>query len=475
MKGHKRLALLLFAIFIVGCATPQATSSTKVEGKYGKEIQERELHVPRCAQPIATIVAKGFKCKAAQCRGDRLVFGPRYTIELSPQALGDGLADMLVTALVQTGCFNVLEREALEEVKEELEMLGEKPTTLKGADLLLTGAITSLELNAGGMGGGGLLIPLPWKIGGGVKVGKSNAQIGLDMRIISVRDAKIISAKSVEGKSERWKFGVGGGGLIGSVVAGGWFEAFKNTPLEEATRDLLAHAVTLIVQDVSSYAATHPLTPQQPQPAATPQVERPRRAEPSGGLRRMAVAYAPGNTTVWEEDFSRCEVVPMGWKMAKGSAECVEFRGKRWIAGLKGETLVKKDVPEWDPSKDWALEFSLYISGRYFGDILKVAIGKEDSPYSLTISGGEDRSLWSDKPLPDIPRPAAKEIHHVAIQKKGSMFFIFFDGKRIFATPAEAVSLSHLPRSFLFLLGGSGSDISTGKYVLITDLRLTHY
>ena len=165
----------------------------------------------------------------------------------------------------------------------------------------------------------------------------------------------------------------------------------------------------------------------------------------------------------------------MGFRMVEGNAECVEFSGKRWIAGLRGETIVEREIPEWDPAEDWALEFNFYISEKYFGDILRIAIGKRDGPYILKISGGDDPSYWSDRPLPDIPRPAARSIHHVAIQKKGEVFSIFFNGKRIYTAMAGTVSLSHLPETIFLTLGTGSTDISAGRYVLITDLKLTQY
>jgi len=226
-----------------------------VAEEYATEVKERTLILPHCNKPIGVVAAKSFKCKAAACQGGKIVFGRDFVIETTPQALGDGLADMLVTALANTGCFKVVEREVLEEVKQELELMGVTPKqTLKAADFIITGAVTALELNASGASGGGLIIPLPWKFGGGLKLGKAKAYIALDMRIIRVKDAEILSAKTVEGKSERWKFGVAAGGLFGSTVGGGWFEAVKNTPLEEATRDLIAQAVTLIVNELKSQA-----------------------------------------------------------------------------------------------------------------------------------------------------------------------------------------------------------------------------
>ena len=264
---RKVLRFLLLGAFLilVGCG-PTAQQARTTEGEYAKEMRVREPELPKCDRPLGTIVARGFKCKAAACVGNRLVFGPGYTVELSPRVLGEGLSDMLVTALVQTGCFKVLERETLEEIKKELELLGVKPQqTLKGADYLLTGSITALEMKAGGVGGGGIVILLPF--GAGVKVGKQKAHIALDLRVVRVRDAEILLAKAVEGKSERWRFGVGGGGIFGTTIAGGWFEVFKNTPMEEATRDLIYHAVKLIVNELRKYGPASP----QPEGTSTPQ------------------------------------------------------------------------------------------------------------------------------------------------------------------------------------------------------------
>lgn len=244
------LILGIVSLAFFSCA-PVSDQSSTTQGRYAKDIKKREPDLPKCDKPIGTIVAREFKCKAAACKGTKLVFAGSYSVEVSPRVLGEGLSDMLITALVKTGCFNVLERETIEAIKEELELRGIQPqNTLKAADFLITGSITSLEMNASGIGGGGIAIPLPIIGAVGVKAGKGKALIALDLRLIRVKDAQILVAETVEGKSERWKFGLGGGGLIGSVVTGGWFEAFKNTPMEEATRDLIYHSVKLIIEQV---------------------------------------------------------------------------------------------------------------------------------------------------------------------------------------------------------------------------------
>ncbi|MCS7278520.1 MAG: CsgG/HfaB family protein [Thermodesulfobacteriaceae bacterium] len=229
--------------------------STFSQDEYAKDVKERVLKLPYCSQPMGIITAKSFKCKAAVCQGDRVIFGPGFGIEFSTKALGDGLADMLITALVNTNCFRVVERIVLEEIREELELMGIQPqTTLKAADFIITGAVTALELKASGIGGGGLVVPLPWGLG--AKIGKSSAHIALDMRIVKVKTGEVLTAKTVEGKSERWAFGLVGGGLFGTTIGGAYFNAVKNTPLEEATRDLLARAVTLIVESLKTETPT---------------------------------------------------------------------------------------------------------------------------------------------------------------------------------------------------------------------------
>jgi curli biogenesis system outer membrane secretion channel CsgG len=259
MNGAMKFFFLIWmVIFSAGLVWAQE------DGTYGKDVKERKMVLPKCDNPIGAVVAKGFTCKAAACHRDSLVFTGYQTIYLSPQRLGEGLADMLLTALVETGCFEVFERAALEEVKEEMRMHGKKPQDLlEGADYVITGSITALEMSAAGKGGGGggVVIPLPFIGGVGVKGGKSEAHIGLDLRAIRVKDAKIVVSKAVEGKSGRWNFGIGGFGWFGGGGAGGWFNSFKNTPLEEATRDVIAGAVTLLVESMAKKNITGTISP----------------------------------------------------------------------------------------------------------------------------------------------------------------------------------------------------------------------
>ncbi|MBU2495333.1 MAG: CsgG/HfaB family protein, partial [Candidatus Omnitrophica bacterium] len=174
--------------------------------------------------------------------------------------IGSGMSDMLVDSLFKTNRFIVLERgEGLSDIKEELALSESGYTekgkaaekgTLEGADILLTGAITAFEPEAEGSGGGGFVIPLPLKIGGGVRIKSNKAYIAANIRLVDVRTGRIINSVKVEGKASDFKFGVVGGGLIGGVVLAGGFEKYKNTPMEKAVTIMLDNAIKEIVKSV---------------------------------------------------------------------------------------------------------------------------------------------------------------------------------------------------------------------------------
>ncbi|MDF2953706.1 MAG: Curli biogenesis system outer membrane secretion channel CsgG [Thermodesulfobacterium sp.] len=463
--------------------------------EYAKEVKERTLTLPHCDRPIGIIAAKSFKCKAAACQGGRISFGKDFVIETTPQALGDGLADMLVTALANTGCFKVVERAALEEIKEELELMGVTPKqTLKAADFIITGAVTALEMNASGAGGGGFVIPLPWKFGGGLKLGKSKAHIALDMRIVRVKDAEILVAKTVEGKSERWKFGVAGGGLFGSTVGGGWFEAFKNTPLEEATRDLIARAVTLIVEELKAqspevtvgekritYGEKGQIVKEETSSLTANNSPNNSKNEnlqlsETGGLKRPSAEFSHYKNILWTESFRNCKYMPTTVKILRGQGECVEFKGNKWFATTKGEIVFEKEIPKFDPSKDWALEYKIYFGkgGDAYYKYVHVFIGKEGSPINVFVRGLYNGIRFSNQDVPNeagLPDNLEEQLIKIGLKKEGEIVHLFINGVRTLSLPVDSVAIGALPKKILIKL--YGEDIGKGSYTLITDLKLS--
>ncbi|GBC88334.1 Curli production assembly/transport component CsgG [bacterium HR13] len=462
--------------------------------EYAKEVKERILKLPQCSRPIGVITARSFKCKAAACQGERVYFGPGYGVEFSTKALGDGLSDMLITALANTNCFKVVERIALEEIKEELELMGVKPqATLKTADYIITGAVTALELKASGVGGGGVVVPLPFGLG--AKFGKSKAHIALDMRIVQVKTGEILSAKTVEGKSERWNIGVAGGGLFGSTFGGAYFEAVKNTPLEEATRDLIVRAVALIVESVKAQAPAGVVVGERVQvynekgelvkeevvmPKAAV-VEAPKRPEaepsPSGGLVRESVEASSYPKTLWQEDFSTCKVVPTNIKIIRGQGECVGMGGKKWLATTKGDLVFERNISGFDPPKNFTVEGRVYYSqkgGTYMEDF-RLYLGKEGSPVSIILPRSVSQWKYGEStPIPNqagLPDMLVNKDFKFMLKKEGELVHLFINGTRVLTTQVDAVALKNLPAKIVIKM--FGNDIGEGSYVLLTDLRVT--
>jgi curli biogenesis system outer membrane secretion channel CsgG len=164
--------------------------------------------------------------------------------------IGDGMSDMLSTALFNSNRYIVLERQQLSDVLAEQDLAGagrvKKETAapigqIEGAELLITGAVTGYEPGASGLGGG---------IGGGggggfggIIAGFKKSYLAIDVRVIDTKTSRILAATTVEGSATDIGGAIGGfGGPIG-VGLGGW----SKTPLEKALRVCIQEAVNFIV------------------------------------------------------------------------------------------------------------------------------------------------------------------------------------------------------------------------------------
>ncbi len=161
--------------------------------------------------------------------------------------IGEGMRDMLTTALFNTNRYIVLEREHLGAVMKEQDLATEgrikkgteaRTGEIYGADLIIVAAITEFEGSAKGVGGGTKILGV--QVGGGMK----KAHIAMDIRIIDAETSQIVAATSVEGSAT--SFAAGGATNIGGslpVALGG----FSKTPTEKAIRVCIQKAVEYIV------------------------------------------------------------------------------------------------------------------------------------------------------------------------------------------------------------------------------------
>jgi curli biogenesis system outer membrane secretion channel CsgG len=174
-------------------------------------------------------------------------------------AIGDGMADMLSTALFHSNRYIVLERQQVSDVLREQDLGAsgrikkgtEAPVgEIEGAELLITGAVTEFEGAASG-GGGGIGgiggLGTAGRIIGGIAGGIKKAHMAIDMRVIDTRTSRIVAATSVEGEATDFALGgalagAGSGGALGGAL-GGW----SKTPTEKALRLCIQEAVKFIV------------------------------------------------------------------------------------------------------------------------------------------------------------------------------------------------------------------------------------
>jgi len=167
-------------------------------------------------------------------------------------ALGQGLAEMLITELGKLGKFDVLESTALNNLKDEIKLgdegyvaEGEKVEKggWAGADFMFRGKVTRFgsqtqTIGLGGFAPGGL---------GALGVKKSTSDVRVDWRIVDCYTRKVIKTGEAVGTQVGMGFNIGVGvhGNGGGIGFGN--QEFMNSALGKAT----VRALSNIVFDVA--------------------------------------------------------------------------------------------------------------------------------------------------------------------------------------------------------------------------------
>ncbi len=240
-RMHKFWPILaIVLILLTGCPSGTGTT-TNVRESSGRSMDQ-----------VAAEHYNGPKARIAVARFDNKT-ADSYNW-YSP-AIGDGMADMLTTALVNSGRYIVLERENLDSVLGEQDLgasgrvrqdtaaaVGE----IEGAELLVVAAVTEFDANTGGtqgsVGGG------RWgRALGAIAGGTRSAHMAIDLRVVDATTSRILAATSVEGEARDFNMGGALGGWTGSVGLGGALSTWKNTPREKALRQVIDGAVDYVI------------------------------------------------------------------------------------------------------------------------------------------------------------------------------------------------------------------------------------
>ena len=189
----------------------------------------------------------------------------------SNQDVGKGIADLLVTKLVQSGAYTVVERKQIEKIIAEQNFgasgrvdatTAAKIGKILGVDTLIMGSINTFgrdDSSKTNAGGGAVRIPGRLPGFGGMKVGreKAKAVVGVNFRMVNTTTAEIFYAGDARGESKRESTSVsGGGGIIGDVVGAGNQDMtssnFASTIIGEAVYDAVGKLSAQLESKASS-------------------------------------------------------------------------------------------------------------------------------------------------------------------------------------------------------------------------------
>lgn len=165
----------------------------------------------------------------------------------------DGLAAMLTDILINDGRFVVVERQALSSVQTEQQLgsggsarseTAAQSGALTGASLLIKGAITKYNPNAGG---GGLSVGgMPSGVfGAGAGVRTKKTTVSISLRLIDTTTGQVIATVNADGSASGQQADAGlvnnnNGSTIGA-------NAFRETAVGKAVQDAILKAVNQIV------------------------------------------------------------------------------------------------------------------------------------------------------------------------------------------------------------------------------------
>jgi curli biogenesis system outer membrane secretion channel CsgG len=158
--------------------------------------------------------------------------------------LGEGMADLLNAALLESGRFTVLERQYLRDVVDELNLQGSdlfRPEQkvergrLKNAHYLIRGSVT--DFTAVGDASGWFVSPKAR-----ASIRSARTRVAVALRVVEVVNGEVVA--TVKAEADASSGGFGGAVRYQDVAFGG--DVFFRTPLGKATEKAIARAVRQI-------------------------------------------------------------------------------------------------------------------------------------------------------------------------------------------------------------------------------------
>ena len=208
---------------------------------------------PRLLLVVVLLLAVALCCEPVVTASETEFYGPKKRVAIAdveisapgaPRGLANGIEEMLISSLHQSGRFIVLERSALEEILREqrLSLTGViRPDTaakvgeLFGAQILVKTVVTGFaEEKIGTVQLGPLVVSIV------------QGYIAMDMRIFDANTGVIIESRKAESTITE----TGGGILIRGGMIDFTISDYEKTPLGKATRDVIDKLVDFIVSEI---------------------------------------------------------------------------------------------------------------------------------------------------------------------------------------------------------------------------------
>jgi curli biogenesis system outer membrane secretion channel CsgG len=247
MKGLLALGLGLVAL------PAEAQSGKSAEQESTRE-PEAEGYAPDGGGNARTRVAVlDMKGSGLRTYGGRPAVDLGNTVRLMPPPnFTDGLTEILTTALIEQGRYQVLERAKIDAVLAEQDLgaagrVDPKTTAatgkVTGAEILITGDVTEFSYEQKAIGGAlGGLFKKKTSIGAGV--GKITAQMALDLRMIDATTGEVLGSARGEGKASTTGLAAEFAQSDKQLGLGG----AKQTPLGKAARQAVERAIEALAE-----------------------------------------------------------------------------------------------------------------------------------------------------------------------------------------------------------------------------------
>jgi outer membrane protein OmpA-like peptidoglycan-associated protein/curli biogenesis system outer membrane secretion channel CsgG len=381
-----------------------------------------------------------------------------------PWDLAEAIGEMISTSLANNEKFIVLaSQEEVEELAEEIDMAqsgyieegrGPEKGLMEGADILITGAVTAFEPDAGGSGGG--LGGLKKKAFGKVGIDKKNAEVQLDIKIIDIRTRRIIKAKSIKAKSSKWKASMTGGGWVEDVALAGGLGVYSNQPMENAIRGALARILEMITKEVPDeyyrYKGQGQYTKEYGSQGGSSDEQTSTSSNESGSLSPASPAedmtlytkydFVPGNKVIFFDDMKDEEEgeFPYRWNLDKGVYEVVRLGKEYWIM-CSGKGSVRPKIADAPLPPKYTVELEIYDNGPdYRGAYYYIhwvnSQGKSLGYLSIKNSDLTNlRILKKDVANKKLPEKLSKGVHTMRVMATKRSIKCYIDNERVANVP----------------------------------------